>query len=87
MIRLAAPAALLATLLAGLAACTDAPAPTPVGEVTFNGRALPVEATAPGRWRVMVDGVPVPCSRPDERACYWSLRAWQQSQALLDDLG
>ena len=71
-----------------LAACVATQATvTRVGEVRIGSETYPIEATDAATWRVMVDGRPVTCSKPDEEACYWSARHFLLAQQDPDVIG
>ncbi|HEX9858503.1 MAG TPA: hypothetical protein VGA75_09115 [Paracoccaceae bacterium] len=83
----ALPAFIAVIALTACAPQTPAPAVAPaVATVAFAGEDYPVRQSARG-WQVMVDGRPVPCLRPTERDCYWSLRNHLRVQAALDEMG
>lgn len=83
----AAPALLALIALTACAPQTPTIAVAPaVATVSFAGEDYPVRESARGR-QVMVDGRPVPCLRPTERDCYWSLRNHLRVQAALDEMG
>ncbi|OYX42917.1 MAG: hypothetical protein B7Z02_10755 [Rhodobacterales bacterium 32-67-9] len=85
MHRFAPIAALLS--LAACAAPVAAPDPSPLGDVQIGTDIYPIEATEAGTWRVKVGGHPVVCAKPNQEACYWSVRNYLTAQELLDDLG
>ena len=71
-----------------LAACvTTQPAVTQVGEVRVISETYPIQAVDAATWRVMIDGRPVTCSKPDQDACYWSARHFILSQQDPDTVG
>ncbi len=73
-----------------LAACVGTPPvskSSPHGEVSFAGQSWPIEAQPNGNWRVLVGGHVVHCAKPEQQACYWSVRHYLTSQEVLDDLG
>lgn len=76
--------ALTLLFLLGVAACT-APAPRPPADIRFGGEDYWIFRDN-AAWRVGQPGDTVPCRKPTERDCYWSLRAKLASEAALDDL-
>lgn len=78
----------LIALALTLAACAPAGQTPEVGSVNYAGTAYPIRAlpSDPSVWRLEVDGQVVTCRAATETDCYWSLRAFLQSRATLDDL-
>ena len=76
--------------VAPLAACVAPAAPVGAGpEIRFGGASYPIERleSYPEQWRVVTPTGRVACRAPTEEDCYWSLRAYLQAEANLDDLG
>ncbi len=78
---------LAALALAGCVSEPAARAPSALGEVQVGAESYPIEAVDADKWRVMVDGRPVLCLKPEAEACYWSVRHYLLSRETPDVIG